>query len=275
MLTPVVQRWRAHRASYRPAGEPIATAAYEVAPIPDDTTAKAFVLAHHYSRSYPAARFRYGLWHRSGALAGVAVFSVPVNAGALARLPDPGAAVELGRLVLLDEVPANGESWFVARCFADLARAGISGVVSFSDPVPRTDAAGVVVMPGHAGTVYQALGAAYLGRSSGGTRLLLPDGTMLPPRAIAKVRAGDRGWRYAVERLVAAGAAPLPDGADRAAWLARELPAVTRPLAHGGNHRYLFGTAPAARRALERTAPSLPYPKLVLERPGAPAWAAA
>lgn len=31
MITPVVQRWRARRDSYRPAGEPIRTADYEVA----------------------------------------------------------------------------------------------------------------------------------------------------------------------------------------------------------------------------------------------------
>lgn len=55
------QRWRARRHLYRPAGEIISTHRYEVAEIPDDLTAKGFVLAHHYSASYPAARFRIGL----------------------------------------------------------------------------------------------------------------------------------------------------------------------------------------------------------------------
>jgi hypothetical protein len=32
-------------------------------------------------------------------------------------------AATLGRIVLLDEVPGNGETWFVARCF-ELLRAG-------------------------------------------------------------------------------------------------------------------------------------------------------
>ena len=71
------QRWTHGRGSYRVAGEPIDTRRYEVAPIADDTTPKRFVVQHHYSGTYPAARFRFGLFHRSGALEGVAVFSVP------------------------------------------------------------------------------------------------------------------------------------------------------------------------------------------------------
>lgn len=46
-MSAVVQRWRARRESYRPAGEPIETRRYEVALIPDDTTARAFVIEHH------------------------------------------------------------------------------------------------------------------------------------------------------------------------------------------------------------------------------------
>lgn len=69
------QRWAQGRDSYRPAGEPIQTRLYEVAEL-DELDAKAFVVEHHYSRSYPAARWRFGL-HRAGRLVGVAVFSGP------------------------------------------------------------------------------------------------------------------------------------------------------------------------------------------------------
>jgi hypothetical protein len=48
----VNQRWQNHRDSYRPAGEVIDPRRYEVARIDDDTTAKAFVLQHHYSATY-------------------------------------------------------------------------------------------------------------------------------------------------------------------------------------------------------------------------------
>src|SRR5579884_2769149 len=72
------QRWRQGRAAYRPPEEPIRTADYDVVALPDDTAVKAFVLAHHYSGSYPAARWRFGLFRR-GVLQGVAVFSHPCN----------------------------------------------------------------------------------------------------------------------------------------------------------------------------------------------------
>ncbi len=258
METPVVQRWRERRGSYRPAGEPIATRDHEVAAIPDDATAKAFVLRHHYARSYPAARFRFGLY-RHGDLAGVAVFSHPANNRTLDVFGGaPG--VELGRLVLLDEVEANGESWFVARCFAALRSGGIAGVVSFADPVPRTGGDGTRVFPGHAGTVYQALNAQYSGRSRAETRRLLPDGTVLHNRSLAKLRARERGWEYVVESLVRQGA-PAPS-TDLDAWTDAVLAVLVRPLPHAGNHRYLFGLESVVRRTLARTQPDLVYPKL-------------
>jgi len=253
-----VQRWREKRGAYRPAGEPISTIAHEVASIPDDTTAKAFVLEHHYSGSYPPARRRFGLY-RGELLVGVAVFSVPVNPRALNPAPgDASSRAELGRLVLLDEVAANGESWFVARCFELLAREGFTGVVSFADPVPRSTATGELVMPGHLGTVYQALNAVYVGRSKPETKLLLPDGTAFPARAVAKIKSGDRGWRYAVDRLVDHGAEPL-DG-DPKSWLERELPRVTRRQRHGGNLKYAWALTRAGKRSMPT---SMPYPKVL------------
>ena len=56
------QRWRDRRESYRPAGEPINPRLYEVAELAGDREAKAFILAHHYSVSYPSARVRFGLF---------------------------------------------------------------------------------------------------------------------------------------------------------------------------------------------------------------------
>src|SRR4051794_33030928 len=78
MLTTLNQRWRNQRGSYRPAAEVIRTSEYEIAGIHGDTEARDFVLAHHYSGAYPAARFRFGLYHH-GDLVGVAVFSHPSN----------------------------------------------------------------------------------------------------------------------------------------------------------------------------------------------------
>jgi hypothetical protein len=239
-MTPECQRWRDRRDSYRPAGEVIATQDYAVASLPSDAVAKAFVRQHHYSGTYPAARTRVGLY-RHEALVGVAVFSVPCNAKALTLVfpGDPRDSVELGRFVLLDDVPANGETWFLARCFELLRRDGYRGVVSFSDPTPRTDRAGRVVFPGHLGTIYQAHNAQYLGRGTARTLRLLPDGSVMSARSIQKIRSGERGWRYSAALLSGAGAGAPPTG-DRGAWLCASLARVTRRLAHPGNHRYAW-----------------------------------
>lgn len=243
------QRWSDGRESFRPGEEPIQTIRHEVAVIPDDTTARAFVERHHYSHSYVAARRRFGLY-RGEHLVGVAVFSHPVSPKSLDVLHVGDAGIELGRLVLLDEVPGNGESWFVARAFDLLAREGFEGVLSFSDPTPRTRSDGTVVHPGHVGIIYQALNARVAGLGTARTLRLLPDGRAVNARSLQKVRAGERGGSAEarlVSDLLAAGASTF-DPADPAAWLRAELPRVTRPLRHPGNIRYLFGLTRRARR---------------------------
>lgn len=270
MIVDAGQRWTARRPVFvRPDGSTLRPHAWEVAELPDDTTARAFVERHHYSGSYPAALRRFGLFHGADLL-GVAVLSQPMHVDALRPFPRD-AAMELGRFVLLDRVPFNAESWMARRCFEVLAREGLDGVVMFSDPEPRVDAEGRTTFRGHVGTIYQASGAVYGGRATPRTLRLLADGTAVSARTLSKIRARERGWRYGVEQLVAAGApAPANDGADLAAWLRAVLPLVTRTQRHGGNHRYLLPVSALARRCLlplalgaRRTLPGcgLPYPK--------------
>lgn len=244
----VGQRWRDGRLAF-PGREIEPTRQLEVEQIDRDAVAKAFILQHHYSGTYPAARARFGL-RRAGELVGVAVFSVPAANAVLDILPcDRAAAVELGRLVLLDAVACNAESWFLARCFDLLRASSYSGVVSFSDPCPRTTVAGDIVLAGHVGTIYQATNATYTGRGRARPLWLLPDGRVYSDRAISKIRNGERGWRYAVGQLEAAGAPPL--GAEApATWLARELPRICRRVRHRGNHRYVWGLDRTTRKAL-------------------------
>lgn len=265
------QRWRERKAIFRRPDEQIRTADYEVAPIAEDATAKAFVEAHHYSGSFPAARFRFGLY-RHGELAGVAVFSHPARDEVLTRVFSTGDALdstELGRFVLLDGVKGNGETWFLARCFEQLKSEGLVGVVSFSDPFKRTDIEGNVVMPGHVGTIYQAANGRYLGRAKSETLRLLPNGQSISRRTLSKIRDGRKGWRYATEKLVAVGAlAPAclehetPDLAELNAWLDGVLPKVTRSVMHPGNHKYAWALAKKAKRFLPEHNPAL-YPKKV------------
>lgn len=257
MIAEVCQRWRDRRGSYRPAGEPIATRLYDVARV-CEATARTFVLEHHYSGSFPAARARYGLM-RGGELAGVAVLSQPPSEAALdAALPLPCerlARAELGRFVLLDDVPANGESWFLARVFELAREDGFAAIVAHSDPEPRR-AGGMVVFPGHIGTIYQATNACYRGRTPARTWRYFDDGTVLSARALSKLRARDCGWRYVVEQLIAHGA-PAPTG-DWCTWCRAAVDGTTRPVRHRGNHRYVW----ALDRALRRHLPaSEAYPK--------------
>jgi hypothetical protein len=252
MLT---QRWRLRRSLYRPANEVINIREYEVIAIPGDRDAKAFVEQHHYSQSYPAARFRFGLYHHDQ-LVGVAIFSHPCNDSVLTKVfPWPAVmATELGRFVLLDRVPADGESFFLGRCFHLLRHEELVGVVAFSDPVPRRTIEGGVVHPGHIGTIYQALNGSYLGRGTPRTLRLLPDGSVLSERAIQKIRRHERGFAYACAILERWGATPFSGDAE--SWLREWLPRLTRTLHHPGNHKYAWGLHKTAIKMLPK---SLPY----------------
>lgn len=172
---------------------------------------------HHYARTFCAEKLSVGLF-RGDELVGVAVLGIPVRAEVLTG-PFPGlepftASAELSRFVLLDDVPANGETYLIGQLFGYLRRAtAIRGVVAFSDPYPRRDAQGTVRMPGHWGHIYIAGNATFLGRSTPRTICLLPDATVLNERSQAKVRARDRGWQHVAGRLVDLGAAAPPPGA--------------------------------------------------------------
>lgn len=258
MNTSVCQRWRARRDSYRPAGEPIVTSRYEVSAIADDATAKAFVVQHHYSGAYPAARLRFGLYERAE-LVGVAVFADPFPAAtASLALPSAASCLELGRFVLLDRVPANAETWMLGRCW-ELLRGDADAVLAFSDPMPRRNAAGAVAFGGHVGTIYQAHNAVYRGQAGARTIRLLPDGRVMSARAISKIRAGERGWAYSARQLEVFGAAPLERAESGRGWLAEWLPRVTRTARHPGNHRYLWALDRGMRRHMGA---ALAYPKL-------------
>lgn len=269
---PLCQRWRNGRDRYKPTGATINPDRYQVQLIAWQD-GRAFIEAHHYSRSMPATRLTVGLVHKLSrlhheTLAGVACFSVPMSQSVIPKYtglaPDQG--VELGRFVLLDEVPANGESWFLARCLALLAQAKpqIKAVVSFSDPMPRTTNTGQVMFPGHIGLIYQASNARYCGRTDRNKLLLAPDGTVISRRTLAKLTAGDRGAGGAYRQLLAKGAPLKPGYETWAAYIRRMRQEVFREVAHPGNHAYTFaGGQKPARKALRGSwGPGMPFPTL-------------
>lgn len=267
MLSPTCQRWSFRRCRWRPSSERFEPRRFEVAPIEgagSDTTVRRFVEAHHYSGTMTSARERLGLFER-GVLVGVAVFGDPRNYAAL-KPWTKDAALDLGRFVLLDHVAGNAESWFIARALEHLRAAGYAGVVSLSDPEPRTTSDGTVIFGGHVGVIYQASNAIYVGKNRGDAEYLFNDGTSFFAGNLSKIRARAKGWRYATEQLVAHGAEPPPSG-DLRAWLERELARVTRKIKHGGKHRYLFPLVDAAARDVARAqhqgivGATQPYPR--------------
>jgi hypothetical protein len=265
------QRWRHGRTRYRPSGERIDPRRYGVDVI-EDRVAAAFIAEHHYARTSPPGILSVGLFDTRGLspgrLVGVCRFSVPMNPAAVPHYTGQPAEAgcELGRLVLEDSVAGNGESFFVARALKRLVaeKPRIRAVISYSDPLERTDELGRVFKKGHVGIVYQALSAHYFGRSSPRAVILAPDGTVLSDRALSKLRNDERGSGYVYRLLRSFGAGPIQPFESGRDYVARVLgdPQFKR-VRHPGNHAYAWGVGDA-RASVERAMPPrLVYPRAI------------
>lgn len=262
------QRWVERKDRYRPPGEVIDTSRYEVKPIAQKL-GKAFVIEHHYLGTYPASIFQTGLF-RAGALVGVAAFSNCSNRFVTNKYLNMEQAVAtcLGRFVLVDDVPGNGESWFLARSFKLLRenKPHVRGVVSYSDPTPRIGEDGVTT-PGHLGIIYQATNALYQGRSRALKQWVIADsGVALDGRSLSKLRQDDRGGRGMERTLVGLGLPGRLRGEASEDYLERVLRAgqaqgvlSLRPSLQ--KHVYVFGVTKGDRRYLKRQRPPKPHPK--------------
>lgn len=260
------QRWSEGRHAWRHTSEGgFNPQLFEVAEIATDAQPRAFVEQHHYAHTYSAAIRRYGLFEGPW-MVGAAILGAPARAQVLTNvfptLRPYRESLELSRFVLLDRVPANAESWFWARCRELLGRAGVRGVVTFSDPLARSTVDGATVLPGHVGTIYQASNGAYLGRGRGGTLYLLPDGSVLNRRSLSKLRNGEVGQAGVERQLVKFGAPPRDAGEPGVEYADRALLAVkVRTLKHPGCFRYAWRIG-ADRRELAFALPEIrPYPK--------------
>jgi hypothetical protein len=242
----------------------------------DRKPAVAFITRHHYSRSVPAMRrYRFGLFGLTGehpVLCGVLVLTIPpcaeVLTGVFPQLAAYYESAEVGRLVLQDWVPHGAEGWFYGQVRSWLAdHTTIRGLVMHSDPEPRRDNKGKIILLGHAGTVYQAGNAPCLGRTRP-RRITLVDGLVFSDRARSKVLKLDQGWRYATQQLIDAGADPFDVAHDDPAeWLPRALTkagAIRRD--HGGCWKYALPVGKNARQRSRIRIEGTPcaYPKLDL-----------
>ncbi len=286
----MTQRWQGGRGQLPSLGEPIDTSRYGVEVLEgpgSDRLASEFVRAHHYSGSYPAAVFRLGLY-RMKELVGVCVFGVPAQKASIPKWCglSPGSGVVLSRFVLLDDVPANGETWFLARSFEALIRGkkDLLAVLSYSDPVPRRTSEGRIVMPGHVGTIYQAFNGSYHGRSKRETQWFGPDGRLFDRRSFSKIRNGEVGAEASYKRLIALGVSPKRSHETWPVYILRIKEEFFRKVRHTGNHVYTWPLIPpfdelgkGRRKKMRRAArreitaempipePPLPYPKHIDE----------
>jgi len=245
----------------------------------DVKVARPFVVACHYSHAWLAPKLCYGMFDLAeGAerLVGAAVLSIPVKA--VAEKSFPGLvpfyeSVELGRFVLLDAVPANGESWFLAEVLRLAGQTGIRGITSFADPVPRTTLAtegnpAEIIFGGHIGKVYgQCMNLPYTGTSGKSIKILMPDGRIFNEQARSKLLGRRQGWQYAAAFLQSYGARELTPDEDTRAYLDEALVKTqARRLKHSGCHRFHAITGPTKRirAAVKIGLPLLPAPRRLI-----------
>lgn len=262
------QRWSGRRASYRPAGEPFEPGRYVVEAI-DFALAKSYVHQHHYSGSMPASRLQVGLFQKESAfsssrLVGVTVLSVPVQERSIPAWLDglnPRLGIEIGRLVLADEVPANGESWFLGRTFRVMRKElpEVQGVISYCDPIERRNEAGDIIKRGHTGVIYQAFNGRFVGRSSARTMVLSRDGRCISERALSKVRLEEQGAGYAIRQLQEMGAPPPKPFESGKAYVDRALVEGSfQRQRHPGNlcFRWILNPKKFSSEAIGRASPA-------------------
>ena len=263
------KRWHHRAERWARPGATIDPREFGVEVLPRERAARDFIGEHHYSGSFPAARLSVGLFRKTGLapaiLAGVAVFSVPMQAAVVPRYTglESTAGVELGRFVCLPEVAYNGETWFLRRAFRALRqeKPEVRAVVSYSDPLERRDGAGEICKLAHYGTIYQASNAQFAGRAKPETLLIDSAGRVVSRRSLSKIRNGEIGWEAAARRLVERGADPRRLGEEPRSWLDRVLPTFRR-VRHPGNFAYVFGLDRAVNDTIKAAiGGSRPYPK--------------
>ena len=152
---------------------------------------KDFVIEHHYSKGIHNGPMCFGLFYL-GKLVGVCAFASPSSENVRSSIfgvEHKNSVTELHRLVLLDEVPKNAESFFIVRALKELKkqRPYYKAIVSFADPTQN-----------HLGIIYQATNALYCGRSAPATFFLDENGRLRHPRQngrnITVAEAKLKGW---------------------------------------------------------------------------------
>lgn len=156
------------------------------------SVAKEFIKEHHYSHGVHNGPMTYGLFSKDGVLVGCLAFATPSSEAVCSSVfgqEFKRSVTELHRLVLLDEVPHNAESFFISRALRLLRtdRPKYAAVLSFADTTQ-----------GHRGVIYQATNALYCGTTGRSTFYEDETGRLRHPRQngvnVTLKMAKERGW---------------------------------------------------------------------------------
>ena len=233
-----------------------------VAEIADDTTARDFVITHHYSRSVPAMRFRSDFIAMAPWLASRS-FLTPVrtpSSHGLSRSP-PGALSSWDALCLLTRSRATPRLIFLRVPLNWSGHMALKALLVFQIRCPGATSSARLPSWAHTGIIYQAFNGVYLGRGTARTLRLLPDGRAFNDQSIQKIRKMERGWRSAAAVLEDLGAPHAPEEPEaRLNWLHSALSGFTRTVRYHGCHQYAWALTRPLKRILP---PSLPFPKFV------------
>lgn len=116
-----------------------------------------------------------------------------------------------------------------------------------SDEMPKTDALGNIIFPGHIGTIFKSDNAVYLGRTSKSDEYLFADGIVLSNRSFSKLVNNESGWNYMAGKFELYEASECPTAANgRREWGFYWRGQLTRKQRNFGKLRY------ARRRAKMR-----------------------
>jgi hypothetical protein len=164
-------------------------------------------------------------------LVGVCAFANPCSEAVCASVfgvEQKRSVTELHRLVLLDEVPKNSESWFIVRALKALKkdRPNYNAVLSFADATE-----------GHLGTIYQATNAIYTGTSGKATFYLDQNGRLRHPRQngvnIKPADAKEMGWQPVKREGKHRYLYLLPNGKNHKRTLLKQLQLESKPYPKG------------------------------------------
>lgn len=125
-----------------------------------------FGKAHHYAASMPVARLSVGLYTNGlgghSKLVGVCVFSHPVNNASVPKTRPCRSPHRLRPRAARDRpepkvATQNRSSWLGHPASCAARNPKILSVISYADPVRRTDEAGRVFLPGHVGSLQSSI----------------------------------------------------------------------------------------------------------------------